>query len=225
MQTARVPPKAGVSAKRISSSFRDCNNYSIEMVLRKHNFVPIRVSYRRSHSSSALRRGPWAAYESCVSLADDRFLRPRCDGTLGLHTSPVSLADDCSLRPHCGEGLGLHTSPVSLLQTIAFFVRTAARPLGCRRVLCLSCRRLLSSSALRWDLRLQTSPVSLLQTIAFFVRAAAGPWAADESCVSRADCRRAVGTWGTHYVHLCTATCEAQAEARLREIQGLVEAT
>ena len=83
MQTARAPPKAGVSAKRISSSFRDCNNYSIEMVLRKHNFVPIRVSCRLSLSSSALRRDPWAADESCVSLADDCFLRPRCGGTLG----------------------------------------------------------------------------------------------------------------------------------------------
>ena len=146
MQTARASPKAGVSAKRISSSFRDCNNYSIEMVLRKHNFVPIRVSCR------------------C------RFLRPHCGETLGLQTSPVSLADDCSLRPRCGGTL------------------------GCRRVLCLSCRRWLSSSALR-----------------------RGPWAADESCVSLADCRRAVGTWGTHFVPLCTATCEAQAEACLQE--------
>ncbi|MGN0420132.1 MAG: hypothetical protein ACI4E4_06745, partial [Acetatifactor sp.] len=37
----------------------------------------------------------WAADESCVSLADD-----------------------CFLRPHCGETLGLQTSPVSLLQTV-----------------------------------------------------------------------------------------------------------
>ena len=40
----------------------------------------------------------------------------------------------------------------------------------------------------------------------------------DRTCVSLADCRRAVGTWGTHYVPLCTATCEAQAEACLQEI-------
>ena len=51
----------------LRKGFRDCNNYSIEMVLRKHNFVPIRVSCRR------------------------RFLRPHCGEGLGLQTSPVSL--------------------------------------------------------------------------------------------------------------------------------------
>ena len=138
MQTARAPPKAGVFAKRISNFFRDCNNYSIEMVLRKHNFVPIRVSCRRRFLRPHCG-GAWAADESCVSLADCRFLRPRCGGawaadescvscrrplsSSALRRDPwaadescVSLADDCFLRPRCGGTL------------------------GCRRVLCLSCR-------------------------------------------------------------------------------------
>ena len=192
MQTARAPPKAGVSAKRISSSFRDCNNYSIEMVLRKHNFVPIRVSCRRLLSSSALRRDPWAADEPCVSCR-------RLLSSSALRRDPWAADEPCVSCRRLLSSSALRRDPWA-----------ADEP-------CVSCRRLLSSSALRRDLGLQTSPVSLLQTIAFFVRAAAGPWAADESCVSLADCRRAVGTWGTHYVPLCTATCEAQAEACLQE--------
>ena len=176
------------------------------------------VSPADCRSPTRAAAGPWAADKPCVSPADCRLLRPRCGRTLYCRQA---LCVSCRLpltSSALRQGPGLPTSPVCLLQTVGepsvlsarslrTYVPLRAKPkrkrvckryTGAWRSSPRFCRCPPSGSTSAGDMQelgeAARGPAYLLQTGAYFVRAAAGSWATDESCVSLADCRRAVGT-------------------------------